>query len=146
MMGPLCPTHTLVYYIIWQMVMLLPTQNCSGYFLLSPSGIKYCTTDCVPTTHTYQHIAGKNQELSRLEPTTLQKKRTCNIQGVSVNQVNLQQNSVAKFPDWPTHLYLPTITQKIRLHSLVWTYTENGRKQNSQKSIIYEFRINKTKR
>jgi hypothetical protein len=26
---------------------------------------------------------------------------------------------------------------------LVWTCTENGRKQNSQKSIVYEFGINK---
>jgi hypothetical protein len=29
---------------------------------------------------------------------------------------------------------------------LVWTCTENGRKQNSQNSIVYEFGINKTKR
>jgi hypothetical protein len=76
----------------------------------------------------------------------LQYTSTYNIQAVSVNQVNFQQNSVAKFPDWLTHLYLPTITQNIRLHRLVWTYTENGRKSNSQKSIISEFGINKTKR
>jgi undecaprenyl pyrophosphate synthase len=30
--------------------------------------------------------------------------------------------------------------------TLVWTYTENGRKQNSQKSIIYEFGNNKIER
>jgi hypothetical protein len=30
--------------------------------------------------------------------------------------------------------------------ALVWTCTENGIKQNSQKSIVYEFGINKTKR
>jgi len=30
--------------------------------------------------------------------------------------------------------------------TLVWACTENGRKQNSQKSIIYEFGINKTER
>jgi hypothetical protein len=29
---------------------------------------------------------------------------------------------------------------------LVWTCKENGRKQNSQKSIVYEYGINKTKR
>jgi len=29
---------------------------------------------------------------------------------------------------------------------LVWTCTENGRKQNSQKSIIYEFGNNKAER
>jgi hypothetical protein len=32
----------------------------------------------------------------------------------------------------------PTITETIRLHRLlVWTCTENGRKQNSQNSILY---------
>ena len=30
--------------------------------------------------------------------------------------------------------------------TLVWTCTENGRKQDSQKSIVYESGINKTKR
>jgi hypothetical protein len=44
-------------------------------------------------------MAGKNQELSLLEQSTLQYTSTYNIQAVSVNQVNFQQNSVAKFPD-----------------------------------------------
>ena len=35
----------------------------------------------------------------------------------------------------------PTIIETVRLNILrrFWAYTENGRKQNSQKSIIYEF-------
>jgi len=41
----------------------------------------------------------------------------------------------------------PTITEAIRLNRLlVWACTENGRKQNSQKSIIYEFGNNKIER
>jgi hypothetical protein len=40
-----------------------------------------------------------------------------------------------------------TITETIRLHRLlVWACTENGRKQNFQKSIVHEFGNNKTKR
>jgi hypothetical protein len=40
-----------------------------------------------------------------------------------------------------------TITETVRLHILCcWTCTENGIKQNSQKSIVYEFGNNKTKK
>jgi hypothetical protein len=42
----------------------------------------------------------------------------------------------------------PTIPEKISLHRLHWfgALTENGRKSNSQKSIIYEFGNNKIER
>jgi hypothetical protein len=35
---------------------------------------------------------------------------------------------------------------KVKYIMLVWVYTENGRKQNSQKSIIYKFGSNKAGR
>jgi hypothetical protein len=35
---------------------------------------------------------------------------------------------------------------KVKKITLVWTCTENGRKQNSKKSIIYEFGNNKIER
>ena len=40
-------------------------------------------------------------------------------------------------------LYRDNIVKQI---TLVWTCTENGKKQNSQKSIIYEFGNNKIER
>jgi hypothetical protein len=41
----------------------------------------------------------------------------------------------------------PTITETIRFDRLlVWACTENRRKQNYQKSIIYEFGNNKAER
>jgi len=42
----------------------------------------------------------------------------------------------------------PTITETIRLNRIRWFWacTENGRKQNSQKSTIYEFGNNKIER
>jgi hypothetical protein len=39
----------------------------------------------------------------------------------------------------------PTITETIRLHRLRW-FGKNGRKYDSQKSIVYEFGNNKTKK
>ena len=35
---------------------------------------------------------------------------------------------------------------KVKYFTLVWACTENGRKQNSQKSIIYEFGNNEAER
>ena len=35
---------------------------------------------------------------------------------------------------------------KVKQITLVWTCTENGTKQNSQKGVIYEFGTNKTER
>jgi hypothetical protein len=41
----------------------------------------------------------------------------------------------------------PSIIETIRLNRLlVWTGTENGRQQNSKKSIMYEFGNNKIER